>query len=101
MYIAVRYFVTVHRVLYPSPIYVYMCFFSPLLDLTTKVAVKVSHANLNEVNKVVLIFMQVDKMLKFGHRGVSFEQCYFLVCLCVLYFGDSSLSIAFVFKAVK
>lgn len=101
MYIAVRYFVTAHCVLYPSPIYIYMCFFSPPFDLRTKVVVKVSHANLNEVNKVVLIFMQVDKMLKFGHKSVSFEQCYFLVCLCVLYFGDSSLSIGFLLKAVK
>lgn len=54
-----------------------MCFFSPPFDLRTKVVVKVSHANLNEVNKVVLIFMQVDKMLKFGHKGVSLSSATF------------------------
>lgn len=64
-----------------------MCFFSPPFDLRTKVVVKVSHANLNEVNKVVLIFMQVDKMLKFGHKGVSLSSATFSSAFAIYTLG--------------
>lgn len=68
MYTAVRYFVTVHHVLYLLPLY--MCFYSSPFDFRTKVAVNLFPADENEVCKV----MKVDKMLRFGHRGFSFEQ---------------------------
>ena len=50
-----------------------MCFYSSPFDFRTKVAVNLFSPDANEVCKV----MQGDKMSSFGHRGFSFEQCFF------------------------